>query len=147
MHRYLHSRALIQAPSQQTVISPQAVGGAQGSHALVPVADNQAMVHLLGLRGVPSAEQGYVYTHPESGYVFELRDASPHSCDSSDDEAPGDVIAPEPEELEYRPLHLGSVSQVLPYYLCDLVRFDKHQRQKVVGRILDALGKWRASSA
>src|SRR5262245_892075 len=70
------------------------------------------MVHLLGLQGVPSADQGFVYTHPESGYIFELRDAAPTSYDSSDDEAPGNDVAKEPEELEYRPLQLGTVSQV-----------------------------------
>lgn len=72
----------------------------------------QAMVHLLGLQGVPSADQGFVYTHPESGYIFELRDAAPTSYESSDDEAPGNDAAKEPEELEYRPLQLGTVSQV-----------------------------------
>ena len=33
--------------------------------------------------------------------------------------------------------------QVLPYYLCSQARFAAGQKQKFVGRIMDALGKWR----
>ena len=69
------------------------------------------MEHLLGLQGAPSQDAGFVYSHPDSGFVFELRLAPATAASDSSD---ADDDAAEAEELEYRPLQLGSASEVQP---------------------------------
>lgn len=73
------------------------------------VCNGQAMETLLGLQARRARGSGFVYSHAPSGYAFELRQAPATASEASDGE---DDDTPEAEELEYRPLQLGSASEV-----------------------------------
>lgn len=64
---------------------------------------------------------------------------------SSDTDQEGEADSGEPE-LCFNPVALGLAAKMLPAYLQYEIKFDASQRQILVGRVMEALGKCNVCS-
>ncbi|BDA42822.1 hypothetical protein COCOBI_03-7150 [Coccomyxa sp. Obi] len=98
----------------------------------------KALNTLVGLEAAAIKGGGFMYTHHGSGFVFEI---------SPVEENAGDAIMDGVEELAFNPIKMGLASKVLPGYLHEEIIFAATQKQKLVGRIMEALGTFTIRQA
>ncbi|CAL8467543.1 g7081 [Coccomyxa elongata] len=120
-------------------------GNVQGALPLPPPQVSQlsnltqkALNTLVGLEAASIRGGGFMYTHRDSGFVFEI---SPVEEDAED------AIMDGVEELAFNPIKMGLASKVLPGYLHEEIIFAATQKQKLVGRIMEALGTFTIRQA
>ncbi|EIE24541.1 hypothetical protein COCSUDRAFT_46844 [Coccomyxa subellipsoidea C-169] len=114
-------------------LPPPQVGGSQLSNMT-----QKALNTLVGLEAAPAEGGGFTYTHHESGFVFEIAPI---------DEESEDAIMDGVQELAFNPIKMGFASKVLPGYLHEEIIFAAMQKQKLVGRIMEALGTFTLREA
>ena len=71
----------------------------------------QALSTLVGLVAAPLRVGGFTYTHPATGFVFEMRPFSPEEGEEDDD----DAAAEHGEQIAFKPLDMGPGKEVRPY--------------------------------
>ncbi|KAL3163293.1 hypothetical protein ABBQ32_009687 [Trebouxia sp. C0010 RCD-2024] len=142
---------LLEFPSDARLATPEGkVGsGAEGPQAMemdmsltgsaqmdeAQMLNRDALHALMGLEATPIKAGGFKYIHRDTGLVFEI---APATSDSAGQESDADSGEP---ELCFNPVSLGKAVEMLPSYLQYEIKFDASQRQTLVGRIMEALGK------
>ncbi|DBA85377.1 TPA: hypothetical protein ACH3X2_006056 [Trebouxia sp. C0005] len=97
---------------------------------------NRSALHaLMGLEATPIQAGGFKYIHRDTGLIFEIGPATPDSAGQESDADSGEP------ELCFNPVSLGKAVEMLPSYLQYEIKFGASQRQTLVGRIMEALGK------
>ncbi|KAL0042004.1 hypothetical protein WJX77_000403 [Trebouxia sp. C0004] len=108
-------------------------GSAQDDQA--EMMNRNALHALMGLEATPIKAGGFKYIHRDTGLIFEIAPATPDSAGQESDADSGEP------ELCFNPVSLGKAVEMLPSYLQYEIKFGASQRQTLVGRIMEALGK------